>query len=151
MIENFEPSTALLAYAPAVTAIVYTGDVAKPVELADLALGVESGEVVPLAGVLFLPGGEGPNNQAAEDSEPVSLIDLADLLRCEPSPAALSRVAALAQLQAANAVAERRKELACTPVATLKKPPKDPMSGSMEALLAAMDAAAAARAESLTP
>lgn len=145
MIENFPPSPALLAIAPAVTAIVFTGEVGNPVELPDLALGVETGHIVPLGIQAFAVAGGHVAPQPCADPALDSIAAVAELLRCETTAARLRQVAGLAQRQAADAVAEIGFRQAVAPAMPVKKSHGEPKSESMDALLAAMDAAASAR------
>lgn len=149
MIENLTPSSAITAIAPAVTAIVYTGDFLRPVEPTDLALGLENGEVIPLSVSLFQVAGQRATHASAEAEAEFTASNVATLLRCTASAETFQRVAMLSLLQATTDVAELRRASDRARAETPSPTKSGPMTGSMEAMLAAMDAAEAARTEPL--
>lgn len=149
MIENFEPSAALRSLAPSVTAIVYTGDGVQPVSLKDLALCVESGEVIPLNEPVFAGAAGQLPRPSGHEGIALVLADVAGLLGCESTLDAIHRAATLALLQATTAVPARRAEAALASVALSSRNQAriERVSGSLDALVAEMDAAAHARPE----
>jgi len=137
MIENFEPSPALRSSAPTVTALIYTGDGEKPVDLGDLALCVETGEVVPLSEPAFAVAiGRPPPPSTASGDSPV-LAAVADLLGCDATLEAFNRVASLALLQASQNVSAPLAQATPATAAAVE----ERMAKSFHALLAEMDAA----------
>lgn len=136
VIEIFTPPPVLLDVAPEVTGIVCTAEPAEPVSLADLALDVASGGLVPLDVPIFVAP---PSPGAA--SEAAALEDVVLRLGCPPRWDALRNVAAmaLAHARAQHASAEAG-EVPIRPVATptVMPPSFDEMLAVMEAAEAAM-------------
>ncbi|KZC30810.1 hypothetical protein [Rhodanobacter denitrificans] len=132
MIEIFNPPPVLLDVAPEVTGIVCTAEPAEPVSLADLALDVASGGLVPLDVPIFVAA---PAPGAA--SEQAALEDVVSLLGCPPRWDALRTVAAMALAHArANRASPEEGEAPIRPVSSPTAAPP-----SFEEMLAVMEAA----------
>lgn len=144
MIENFDPTPALQSAAPAVTAIVFTGDGVKPVDLDDLALCVDTGEVISLREKAILVAMDG-SARTMNHTDDRPLADIAGLLRCEATMAMLKRVATLALQKASADVADRRAEAVAAGLVAAPTIRIDPRAGTLDAMLAEMDAAARLR------